>query len=191
MDANELLEIGTYNPNDGQKLWWIYYDRAIMAAATLQHQLFTVPLGQAGKTLADTNCTVGGEIPKGQNFEVKGIELYYVSDAAKTVAQLQNVIDMFRDTTLEFIISGKSAQLQANLTILFGSPFTQHVTGGAAGDQLTGRSQFNNMFELPTPIILAAKTNYRIEIQHHIAVNASLADDELLVALVGNLIGLQ
>jgi len=190
-DAGQLLEAGTYNPRDGQQLWWTYYDRAVMAAAVLNHALFTVPLGQAGKNLSDTNLTVAGEIPKGQNFEVQFLEVKYIEDAAKTHAQYQNVKDMFRDSTLEFIINGKSPQLQINMALLMGAAMDSIILGAGVGDQASAKSKYTGVYDLPVPIILAAKTNFRVELNHSVAVNASLADDEVYISLIGRLISLQ
>jgi hypothetical protein len=190
-DANQLLEQGTYNPTQGQKVWWCYYDRAVLAVATLAHALFTVPLGQGGKNLSDTNLTTGGEIPKGQRLKVTALEMFYLSDAAVTAANYQNIADSLRATTLEFWISGKSPQLQVNLAVLMGAAFPQHITGGAVGDQFTGKSVYTGLCDLPIPIVLAAKTNFRVDITHSVAVNASQADDEIYIALWGELTGLQ
>jgi len=190
LTALEKLRQGTYDPASGQIRWWTYYDRAIMAAATLEHTYFAVPKGQGGKTLADTNMPNAALMPQGHNFEIHAIEAFYVADGAKTQAEYQNVIDMMRDTYLQFEIEALANQLQLPIQVLFGNPMPQVVTGAAAGDQVTSRAQYKGMWELPVPIVLAAETSWRITMTHTVAVNASLADDELMISLVGALVSM-
>ena len=185
----ERLNTGTVMAGVGQTLWWPFYDKITLDAATLVHTLFAVPAGQDNKTIADTNMTgSGGEMPQGQKHEAVALEMYYVSDGAKTAAELQNVLDMFTTTYREFTILNKSPQLQIPLTLLMGSKLTQHVTGGAAGDQLIGQSIFPGVFELEIPIILAEKTSFDVKITHTTAHKASLDGDQIYVALPGKLI---
>lgn len=191
MDAINKLEKGTYNPSQGQKLWWVYYDRAILAVAVQQHALFTVPLGQAGKNLSDTNLTVAGEIPQGQNFTIRGIEMIYWHDAAKSTANYQLYRLMLAQGLLEFWISSKSPQLQINLLQMMGSANDNIVLGTGVGDQASAKSADTGRFELPVPIVLASKTNFRVDITHTAAVNTVLDDDEIYINLVGELVTLQ
>lgn len=190
MSALQQLQQGTYNPKSGQLLWWSYYDRAILANATLQHTFFIIPVGQGGKTRADTNFPTAGSIPQGFNFEVHGIEVYYTPDEIRTQAEYDLILEMMRDTYLQLIVEGKSPQLELTLTQLFGSPFPVNVTGAAAGDYIGMRSMAKGCFELPVIIPLAAETNFRVEMTHTVAVNAGLDGDEILLSLVGNLVTL-
>jgi len=53
-----------------------FYDSATYAAAgQTQLQFFQTPKGQGGKTVADTNMTVAGQLPQPQHFLVESIEL--------------------------------------------------------------------------------------------------------------------
>jgi hypothetical protein len=47
------------------------------AAGQAQLSFFQVPAGQAGKTKSDTNMTLAGQLPAGQQFLVQSIEIYF------------------------------------------------------------------------------------------------------------------
>lgn len=188
----QALEQGTYNPapGAGQKLWWSYYDSFIMAAATTENRMFTIPLGQGGKNLSDTNLLAAGQIPQGQRLVIKAIEMYYISNATKSQAAWQNLIAMFRDTTGVFNISGKSQQLELNITQLMGNPIQGIITNVTA-DMMTSRSSYTGVWELPVPIVLAAQTVFDFTVTHHTAANATLDGDIFFISLVGSLVTLQ
>ena len=190
-NALRRLEQGTYNENEGEILWWSYYDRVTLAAATLSHSFFTTPLGQGGKTLAMTNFPSANQMPQAQNFEVRALEMYYVPDAAKAHADIQLVLDAFATAYLEFNITNKSAQLQIPLTQLMGSAMPMIALGAGAGDQWTARSQYSGVWETPIEIVLSAKTNFNVDIVFTAAHNASLDGDFIYISLLGGLIRLQ
>jgi hypothetical protein len=64
--------------------WSLYDTNTYAAAGQLQMQFFQVPRGQGAvpKTLADTNMTLAGQLPKPQNFLAYWIELYIIPSAA-------------------------------------------------------------------------------------------------------------
>lgn len=55
-----------------------FYDfQTYPQAGTTQLSFFQVPVGQSGKTLADTNMTLAGQLPAPQKFVVQSIEVVF------------------------------------------------------------------------------------------------------------------
>lgn len=59
-----------------QELW----DSVVPGAAAVQVTLFTVPLGQAGKLLYQTNMRQGGQLPKGWSFNCMAVSWHVEPD---------------------------------------------------------------------------------------------------------------
>lgn len=63
-------------PGAVESIWNPLYDYQVLAAAGATNQaFFQVPIGQAGKTLVDTNMDLAGQIPKGQTFKITGVQI--------------------------------------------------------------------------------------------------------------------
>jgi len=58
------------------------WDSITPGAAAVAVTLFTVPKGQAGKTIYDTNLVQSGQVPLGQAFEVMAVGWNVVPDKA-------------------------------------------------------------------------------------------------------------
>lgn len=190
--ADQKLRQGTYNPNEGQALWWSMYDRIVFdstGANPTSYSLFTERLGENGKTLADTNVRANGQIPTGQKFEANALEVFYVPNAAKTAEEVQQILDALATGWFVFNISGKSNQLELTLTQLMGAAFP--LTLNEVSNSPYGRSTFTGTWELPVPWVLAADTSFSANINFSTAPNASLNDDILKVSMVGPLVTLQ
>jgi hypothetical protein len=68
--------------NDTEVIKWSLYDRVVYPQpGTAQLQFFNTPKGQAGKTYADTNMTLAGQLSKYTSFLVTGIEFYLFPNA--------------------------------------------------------------------------------------------------------------
>lgn len=190
--AAEKLREGTYNPNEGQALWWSLYDTAVFDSAQvnpLQYVYYTDRLGQNGKTLADTNARGAGQIPTGNKFESNAIEMYYIPNAAKLATEVQNILDAFSTGFLVFDITSKSNQLELPLSQLMGNPFPMVLN--QADNQLQSRSSYTGIWETPIPLILAAQVSFSASLNFTVAPNASLDGDKFFMSLVGSLVTLQ
>ncbi len=190
--ADQKLRKGTYNPNEGQALWWSMYDRLIFDSAGLnptEYTYFTERLGENGKTRADTNVKANGQIPTGMKFEATMLEWFYVPNAAKTAAEIQNMTDAFRTGWFIFNITSKSNQLELPMTQAWGNPFP--IVLNQVSNELYGRSGYTGRWELPIPIVLAADTSFDATINFSVAPNASLDTDLIYLCMVGPLVTLQ
>lgn len=183
------LARGTYG-RGGEVLDYTFYDSAVLAAATLVHRLFSVPLGGGApaKTLDRTNQTQAGMMPQGQNLVVRAIKLWYASANAFATADVQTFYTMLRSSTLEILLPGKDSMGTWNISEILGAATLTAMTPTVAGDNIPLISpRFHGVLPLNTPLVLAALTPFEVRITHHVAVGAALADDLLFVGLTGTL----
>jgi hypothetical protein len=185
-----LQEDSAYSKKAAEVLDYSYYDTAILSA-TLQNRYFVVPLGQAGKTKADTNWTLAGQLPQGQNFKVFCLKVFYNSIAARTTADVGHFYRMLFETTLEIKIPGKDSLGTYKLSEVFGIPSLFNLVPTAAGDNIPlvmsnipGKIIFNN------PMKIGSTQSFEIVVEHHTPVNAALYGDKLTVVLNGRLVRL-
>lgn len=187
-EALETLQTGSYGV-EGEKLDWTYYDTAILAAATQVHRLFTNPLGAGGKTLDQTNLTIAGQIPQGQQIITRAIKVMYRSVAVKGTAALQSLYDLLATTTVQVKLQNKETMGIWTLQELLGSATLFALTPTVAGDNISQiQPKYHGIFPLNTPIVLAALTPFEVTVTHHVAVAAGLANDQLKIGLSGTMI---
>lgn len=67
----------------------LYDYQTLLAAGASSQRFFQVPVGQSGKTFSDTNMELAGQIPKGQAFEITGIQ-FEIYPAGTTSANAIN-----------------------------------------------------------------------------------------------------
>lgn len=80
------------NPDAVEVIWQPLYDSIVVpAAGSNALRLFQNPIGQAGKTIADTNMELGGQIPKGQSFKCTGVEVLLLPAGAVYGAAVPSV----------------------------------------------------------------------------------------------------
>ena len=96
MDNNQgipstIAEFNRFNVNrpGWEKIRQSLYDaQAYPAAGVTQLTFFQLPVGQAGKTLSDTNMNLAGQLPTNQVFLVEGIEIYFFPTRPSVPADL-------------------------------------------------------------------------------------------------------
>jgi hypothetical protein len=178
-------QVGTYG-TEGEQLDWTYYDEASMLSTTLTHRLFTNPLGSGGKTLAQTNLTLAGQIPQGQLLDVRAIKAMYVTDAAMATADVQAFYTMLARTTVSIKLGNKETMGQWTLQELIGAATLLALTPTVAGDNIhTIQPKFHGIFPLNKKIILAALTPFEVTVVHHAAPGAALDGNLLKIGLSG------
>lgn len=186
-----LEEDSAYSKTAAEVLDWTYYDRLLIdgTTPTLVHRLFVTPLGQAGKTLADTNMVLAGLLPQGQNMKVKAIKFLYVTAAAKATAVVTAFYTMLTRTTLEVIIPGKDSMGTWLLSEVLGVSSLFALTPTAAGDNIPLiQPRFHGIFPLNKAIKIGATQSFEIRITHHVAPAATLDNDRIYIGLNGRLV---
>lgn len=186
MTIRQMINRGTFDPNKGQYLNWIYYDRQVLDnAGNLTTHLFHEGLG-GDKTLSDTNYG-GGDFPSNEKQEIWALEFWFYNQAAWTHATYQNFLDYLATTTMQFTIKTKSPQLQLPLYRAFGLSVPNMITGGQVGDQVLAHDAFMAVYELPIEIILQAQTPWNIDLIQDEASAAGLDDMKMYVGTCGPL----
>lgn len=116
-----MLKRGRVNiPGMQETIWQPLYDyQTKTAAATASQRFFIDPIGSGGKTIADTNMELSGQIPKGQVFMITGIqvELYPgVGLAGAAASEFQDdIMAFYQDGALKLKIGSKDFVVQGNL----------------------------------------------------------------------------
>jgi hypothetical protein len=184
----KLQEDSAYSKTAGEVLDWTYYDTLALVSTTLMHRFFTVPLGQAGKTLADTNLTNGSQLPQGQNMKVHGLKACIVSAALATV-EIAYMYNMLNSTTIEFIVPGKDSLGTWRLAEIMGSSFLVPLIPTTAGDNLPlNKCDFKPVFPLNFPIKIGAIQTFEVRMTHQVAPNAALDATKICFGLRGRLV---
>lgn len=184
-----LQNDSAYSKRAMEVLDWTYYDTFKLETGILTHRLFTIPLGQAGKTLADTNLPTASQLPQGQNLKVHAIKMFYMGTAAATPeVDLQHIYDVFRNTTLNFKVPGKDSLGLWTLVEIMGNPFQVQMTPAVAGDNIPMvAATFKGVYPLNFPLKIGAVQAFEVEITHHVAPNTAIDDDTIRIGLNGRL----
>lgn len=185
-----LQEDSAYSKKAAEVLDYSYYDTFALSATTV-NRLFVTPLGQQGKTKADTNWTLAGQLPQGQNFKVFCIKMFYNSISPRNTAELGYFYRMLFETTLEIKIPGKDSLGTYKLAEVFGMPSLMNLVPTVAGDNIPLiMSGIPGKIILNNPLKIGSTQSYEIQIEHHVAVNSALYGDKMSVSLNGRLVRL-
>jgi len=190
----QKLQVGSYG-TEGDAAEWTYYDRIAIAAAVLTNRLFTNPVGAGGKTLADTNLQVAGQIPQAQNFEVSAIKIMYTAAPFSLIAgvpvlrnelSLYAINQLFDETTVAIKLSNKDNTGLWTLQELMGSAFQATVAPAAPTWGISQmQPKFHGIFPLNRKIVLAALTPFEVTVTHHVAPLSYVVGDHLRIGLSG------
>lgn len=181
--ALENLQSGTYG-TEGSLLDFLIYDRITLAVATLSHTMFQAPVGQAGRTLADTNMQQAGVVPQGQNWKIHALKISIHGVAPAAAAVQQDLINLLNESTGQFIVNNKAAQYQAPLAEMLGLSLGEVPTitqGNAAFGVVKGITPLNR------EITLAALTPFQFVVNHWTAPAASLVGYKIRIGLIADL----
>lgn len=86
-NTQDFLKYAVNRPDQMEVVRQTLYDFQTYAmAGASQMTFFAQPMGQAGKTKADTNMTIAGSLPAPLRFAIQAIEVYFFSGAFPSVA---------------------------------------------------------------------------------------------------------
>lgn len=108
-------------PGIVETIWQPIYDYQTLAATAVATQsFFQLPIGQSSKTVVDTNMDLAGQLPKGQAFQITGIQVEIlpgVTIAGTTVdsAFADDVYTVLKTGALQLSIGSKAYVTQGNL----------------------------------------------------------------------------
>lgn len=155
-------------------IWQPLYDYQTYAAAgQLSLTFFQTPAGQGGKTYADTNMDMGGQLPAGMNFLCVGIEVLFwpagtiETTAANSIADDTRLV-MSPSAYLEFTMLQKTQLREAPLQVfpqqtgLTGFAAT-NITSATDGSLIEYARNSGNTYQV-TPIQIISSQNFSVKI---------------------------
>lgn len=150
---------------------------------------YQVPIGQSGKTKADTNMEVAGSLPAPKRFLVESIEVHFypgnpISATGAIVAENWNdVYDVSKSGWLDFFIGSKSYLTEAPIGRFAQSTGLQGT--GAVADSTTAAAsrvtvidyaRFGGMpYLMQPPILLVPTQNFNVSLNWPTAVAIAVA----------------
>lgn len=178
-----INQLANFDPNlqaQTEAVKWNLYD-TLTYATTGQQSLtyFQSPVGQNGKTLADTNMQAAGALPNPQQFLVTGIEIYFRPGTAVSTVGVPAVNEYAIDTEkfwlspswLTFLI-GSKAYLNESPLLKFPPPNGlagwAAIAGSTTADtnqtQVSYATAAGECFEMNPPVLLTTNTNFNISL---------------------------
>lgn len=151
-----------------------HYDTYKILTGILTYKYFSVPLNQAGKTLADTNNLLAGVFPSSFRLTADMIKMIFRMPAVGGVTQsiLDDIYNMFFNTTIQITMPGKDNLGLFTLSEIFGA--SMNVGYDAATLASGPQAIVSGKFRLNIPIVIAANTAYSVDLVHHVAPPATL-----------------
>lgn len=201
LGKNALKEYSVNLDHTVEELAWSFYDFETYAAAgQTSLSFFQNPVGQAGKTLLDTNMEAAGQIPRGQNFLVEAIAVEFFSGAAiETVAVTIGAIGYADDHVtfnengiLDFVVGSKSYKKEAPLGVFPQqyrlNGFSSAATTGAANSVLVEYAQNCGVLHSIVPVRLTSNQNFVVTLSWPVVIALpSTVNGRVGVRLIGRL----
>jgi len=193
VNVNAAINSGTYPRGVGEIKGWSYYSQLSPANDTATKVLFQQGLGGGSLTRLDqTNFPNNGNLPNSQKFEIYGIGIEYVGNAAKADADFIAVRKWLSTTAIQIMIQDKSPIFQARLSRLLGLTMGlfSDPTTTAEPVSYTTRENPVPFFKLSQKITITANTSFQLQILPGVVCGANQTSDLLNVDLIGDLITL-
>lgn len=149
------------------------------AAAFTKTTLFQAPIGQAGKTLAQTNMVQAGQLPAPQKLTVRAIR--FVVSNTTTPTDLVNIA-----TNVSFVLNvGKKPMLEVPCAVLSAGCGVQVVAAGQLGTAAAGDGQIfstsfgsldqRSLFTLNVPFTIEQGETFNVVLNPETAFNFAAA----------------
>lgn len=184
------LDLAKYRVNRAGQLEMLrqsLYDfQAYAQAGQTQLIFFQVPQGQSGKTFGDTNMSIAGSLPAGQQFLVQSIEIKFYPGSNPSTGPVADAPEPFVNDTwlfaksgwLEFNVGSKNYLREAALdrfppkTKLDGwASITSTLTAGAATeDRISYATLAGRPYPIDPYILLESTQNFNVTLNWPTAV---------------------
>lgn len=186
LGVQALSQFGVNLSGAVEELSWTLYDYNTYAAAgQTSLAFFNTPVGGGTKTFADTNMTLAGQIPAGQNFLVEaiGVDLWPSDSPEVATATGTFISDQYaimRSGILEFIIGSKTYKSEGPLerfpskTRLAG--FSSAATTTAATNIITDYAKSAGALHEIIPVLLTSNQNFSVTLRWPTAVATPSTD---------------
>lgn len=179
MSTREAFEKSRVNiPNMSEAIWQPLYDyQTKTAAATTSQRFFVDPIGTAGKTKSDTNIDLSGQLPKGQAFQITGVQVELLpsvslSSSAAVNAFTQDVYDFYNSGHLILKIGSKDYITQGNL-MKFPPVNRLAIDSASGGDRDYGYGVAAGREFAIKDLLLESSQNFSVELNDLSAISAA------------------
>jgi hypothetical protein len=175
LGRNALKEYSVNLEDNVEELAWSFYDfTAYAAAGQTSLSFFQNPVGQGGKTQADTNMEAAGQIPRGQNFLVENIAVEFFPtltvDAAALTSYADDVKAVAESGYLDFVVGSKSYKREGPIGLF---PPRYRVAGFASTGLAAGNIEYasvGGMQHSIIPVRLTSNQNFSVTLKWPVAV---------------------
>jgi len=175
----------------GEVLHWRFYDRAKLISTQSSYRLFGAKVNDTRDsiklTLADTNIQTSPPIPQSQKFTMHELLFQYVAGDICDDAEMQSIIDLLRQTYVQFQIESKVDMFQITLDQMCqGGILAVHAPAATIGSR-GPLTIFQGCWKLQVPIVLQNITSFNLDLTMLTAPNSGLDADYLRFVLDGEL----
>lgn len=164
-------------PGGKEAIYQPLYDyQTYLAAGQTSLNFFQIPVGQSGKTIADTNMDLAGSLPQGKEFLLQAIEIAFfpgtpvaVNSAPAAPKFVQDLYAFMKSGHLQLFIGSKPYLDEAPLGV-FGQGFgleysaalSDSTTAGASGFTAAEYGQLSRQIYNITPVKLTSQQNFKV-----------------------------
>ena len=210
LDAPSLEALEKYNVNRSGQFeavrQTLYDFQSYAVAGQTQLTFFQLPVGQGGKTLADTNMEVAGQIPNPKMFLIQSIEIMLlpsgavnstalpsVGAAADAASALVNdIYNVGKSGWLELFIGSKPYLREAPLMRFppkvkldgFAGVTSTLTAGAATMSQIAYAAWGGRPYMLTPPILLKPTQNFNITLNWPAAVALAAANTGARIGVI-------
>lgn len=173
---------------------YTFFDTELINPAVPVFRFFTMPYGQGGKTISDTNMKSPAQMPQGKKFTCRALKVGFIPHNIKTGTGLLDIITFYSNTVLKFLVDGKEDIGTWTLSELagFNFPIAADINGDPETDfNTTLRDNVKDHFFFNIPIELPAQQIFEIEATHVGSIGQGLTNDKLRIMLSGYMENLQ
>jgi hypothetical protein len=111
--TSDFLKYAVNRPDQMEVVRQTLYDfQSYAMAGATQFTFFALPIGQGGKTKADTNMTIAGSLPAPLRFAIQAIEVYFIPSVFPSLAPQAAAIDAHVNDIWEFYTATAWLELQ-------------------------------------------------------------------------------
>jgi hypothetical protein len=158
----------------------LYDFQTYAMAGQTELNFFQVPVGQSGKTLADTNMQTAGSLPNPQNFLVTNLQVYFFPAGAvskfgaeSAANNANDVYNVSQSGYVEFFIGSKNyiqegpiGRFPPRTGLIFSTSVADASTAAASLQTLNAYANFGGApYDLTPPILLTPTQNFRVSLK--------------------------
>ncbi len=186
MDENQKvldsLAQGTTGSN-GMDVAWTYYDRTKLTTGLVNYDYFTVPQGQSGKTIADSNFPLAGQLPVAQKLLVTHVGVQVYHDAVTTPAIARKFNNFLQNSVFSLIIQNKAPIFELAGSDIMNLAY-DIIAQDAAVQTRTPMPIMTGQYKVAAgtgnPIVMASNTTFKVKAEFIGGVDSDLGDKTYL-----------